>query len=70
MAIFAKGDSVTDSAAAAYRYRVETVHRDGTYTVQALFALDEHGKDQPGFLGYRYRVSANNLAPLARTVSA
>lgn len=64
MATFSKGQSVTDSVKAAYRYRVETCHRDGTYTVQALFAVDAQGKDVPGFLGYPYRVSGNTLAPI------
>lgn len=32
--------------------------------VQALFSLDEQGRDCPGFLGYRFRVTEDKLVAL------
>lgn len=51
---YRKGDAVCDVDRET-RYVVERVHRDGTYTVRAMFGLRKDGSDRPGFLGYRYR---------------
>lgn len=62
---FTKGQSVTGKGRyAGTRYRVETCHRDGSFTVRAMFPIDAEGRDQPGFLGFRYQVSADALQPL------
>lgn len=66
---FRKGDSVT-GVKGATRYRVETAHCDGSYTVRALFHIDDAGNDRPGFLGFKYRVCGEVLRPLAAQVSA
>jgi hypothetical protein len=37
--------------------RVETCHRDGSYTVKLLFPLEKDGQEaRCGYVGYRYRV--------------
>lgn len=60
-----KGDTVFyTTGGATVRARVETVHRDGTATVQALFYFRE-GKDAPGYLGFKYRMDANDLRTTA-----
>lgn len=67
---FSKGQAVTATRDyASVRYRVERVHRDGTYTVRAIFALDEQGRDLPCYLGYKYRVGASVLTPLPNSTS-
>jgi hypothetical protein len=43
--------------------RIDRAHRDGTLTLTALFFRDDAGNDLPGYLGYRYRVSPDGLAP-------
>jgi len=44
------------------RSRVETVHRDGSYSIIALFYLDANGEDRAGYLGFRYRVGADKVS--------
>lgn len=39
---------------------VRRAHRDGTATVEAQFFVRD-GKEQPGYLGYRYRLYAGDL---------
>lgn len=36
---------------------VRTLHRDGSPTVEAQFAIGNDGQDLPGYLGYKYRLS-------------
>lgn len=43
------------------RARVATVHRDGSYTITALFYVRADGSDVPGYLGFNYRVDARML---------
>lgn len=60
-----KSDAVTYPVrGSAIRARVTRVHRDGTVTVEAQFYLDANGKEVPGYLGFKYRVPADMLAPL------
>jgi len=40
---------------------VRRQHRDGTVTVEARHVLDEHGKPDSGYLGYRYRTPRETL---------
>lgn len=61
---FTKGQSVVRSEGADTRYQVLTVHRDGSYTVRAMFHLNEDGTDSSGFLGFKYRVDGSALAPV------
>lgn len=46
--------------AVTIRARIETVHRDGTLTVRALFHHAE-GADVPGYLGFKYRLGPETL---------
>lgn len=58
-----KGDSVLYSTGNSdVRARVETMHRDGSVTVKALFYVSD-GKDVPGYLGFKYRMDAGDLHP-------
>lgn len=43
--------------------RVDRVHRDGSVTVQARHFLDDKGRPQGAFLGYRYRLDADAVTP-------
>ena len=43
------------------RAQVQTVHRDRTVTVKALFYLSADGKAIPGYLGFKYRMAASDL---------
>lgn len=45
----------------AVRARVSTVHRDGTYTITALFYVRADGSDVTGYLGYKYRIGGEVL---------
>lgn len=59
---FKKRDAVFYSTGAAtIRARVETVHRDGSISVRALFYLNDHGADVPGYLGFLYRMHPADL---------
>jgi hypothetical protein len=63
-----KGDTVFYSTGSAViRARVRTRHRDGSVTVTALFYLSD-GEDVPGYLGFRYRIYAEDLFPTAEEV--
>lgn len=53
--------SITRLGGWKVRAMVLTVHRDGTITIEARHALDEKGKIQGGYLGYRYRMKAENF---------
>ena len=46
--------------AQASRARVDTVHRDGTFTVVALF-YQRKGEDVPGYLGCKYRMGPETM---------
>lgn len=46
------------------RASVETVHRDGTLTVRALFHHAD-GADVPGYLGFTYRLGPETLRTTA-----
>lgn len=62
---YRKDDAVCDVDRET-RYVVERAHRDGTYTVRAMFGLNKDGSDRAGYLGYRYRnIPASALHPLA-----
>jgi hypothetical protein len=39
-----------------------TAHKDGTATVKARFVVNAEGKQEGGYLGYRYRVPVGTLA--------
>lgn len=41
--------------------RVITVHKDSTVSIRARFFVDASGRQQLGYLGYRYRVAASIL---------
>lgn len=70
MAKFRKGDAVTDVDRET-RYLVERAHRDGSYTVRAMFGLRKDGTDRSGYLGYTYtHIPARALRPIAEQVSA
>lgn len=43
------------------RARIRTCHKDGSFTIEAMFALDDNGKDIPGYLGYKYRIAASKI---------
>lgn len=45
---------------AMVRARVETVHRDATVSVKALFYVDDKGNDVPGYLGFKVRLASWN----------
>lgn len=61
-----KGDTVFyTNRSGTYSARVERVHRDGTFTVRALFPVRD-GKELPyGYLGFKYRVDGDNFQPAA-----
>jgi hypothetical protein len=44
-----------------FRARVVRIHRDGTVTVKALFQVGPDGKDIPGYLGFEYRISQDDI---------
>ncbi|GAA5544238.1 MULTISPECIES: hypothetical protein [Hyphomicrobiales] len=51
-----KGSGVLyNTGSADVRARIETMHRDGSVTVRALF-YHRDGKDVPGYLGFKYRL--------------
>lgn len=52
----------------AIRARVETVHRDGTLTVLALFHHAE-GSDVPVYLGFKYRLGPETLRGTAASAA-
>ena len=54
---FKKGDMLTNGSTT---YVVRRVHRDGTITLEARFALFR-GKEKPGYLGHKYRVNPDGL---------
>jgi hypothetical protein len=62
--MFTKGQTVyygSQSAASAIRARIETAHRDGTYTITALFTVRPDGRTG-NYLGYKYKhISAGLL---------
>ena len=62
---FKKGDNVfyVSNAGKGFpvRSRVETCHKDGSYTITALFRLDEAGDDQPAYLGDKFRIAGEDL---------
>jgi hypothetical protein len=45
-----------------FRARVVRIHRDGTVTVKALFQVGPDGKDIPGYLGFEYRISQDDIS--------
>jgi len=65
MSTVKKGDRVTYRPAYDRRRRIRATvvrtHRDQTATVQAMFFLDEAGKDDGFILGYKYRMHTNML---------
>jgi hypothetical protein len=57
---FQKREKVTYTSAYGVKFsaRVETCHRDGTYTVKLLFPLEKDGQEMRcGYMGDRYRVN-------------
>lgn len=57
-----KGDTVFYTARAdTVRAVVVRVHRDGSVTVEAKFAVDAAGKDRAGYLGFHYRPERADL---------
>jgi hypothetical protein len=52
-----RGDIVTKSSR-THRYIVRTAHRDGTLTIEAMFALWPDGTDVPGWIGGTHRAPA------------
>lgn len=63
MKTFKKDDTVyfrpADNPSQVIRARITHVHRDGSYTVKALFnVLPKGQKDTVGFLGEEYRMRA------------
>lgn len=49
---------------------VRTRHRDNTVTVEARHVLDDNGKPQSGYLGYRYRTPVDCVRPTNRRLHA
>lgn len=61
-----KGDTVFYSTGSAdVRARVERLHRDDSVTVTALFYVGSDGEDVPGYLGFKYRMWADDVRPAA-----
>lgn len=59
-----KGDTVFyTNSAGTFSARVESVHRDGTFTVTALFPVYDGKEVHGGYLGFKYRVDADILRP-------
>lgn len=44
---------------------VRCVHRDGTYTVESRFVLNDKGEREGPYLGYKYRMEGADLSPAA-----
>lgn len=57
-----KGDTVFyNTGSADVRARIERRHRDDSVTVTAMFYVGSDGKDVPGYLGFKYRMSADDV---------
>ncbi len=41
------------------------MHRDHSVTVTALFYVSSDGEDVPGYLGFKYRMWADDVRPAA-----
>lgn len=60
---FKLGDTVTYRVRSnTFQGKVRRAHRDGTYTVETQFVLDDKGEVVPGFLGYRYQIYGRDLS--------
>lgn len=62
---FERGDFVLYRSACSTPVEgiIRSVHRDGTYTVEARHTLDRNGRRTPGYLGYRYLIEGADLLP-------
>lgn len=60
LSMIKKGDIVTKPDR-RHRYIVRTAHRDGTLTIEAMFALRPDGTDVPGWVGGTSRVHATEV---------
>lgn len=63
---YTKGDLVTYTASELVHgvlAIVHQVHRDGYYTVEARFLLNESGETEGTYLGYKYRINGSDLTP-------
>jgi len=66
-----KGDRVSYSTGSALvEAQVERVHRDNTATVLARFYLADSGKRVPGYLGFKFRLSLDDMTLLPVAVAA